>query len=520
MPVSRLRTFCAWSLIAYSSLICGAAAAQDTEPVESSEDPRPNAETPDPEEGTSETEAPVAEAGTPDAPGADEIELAATESEPSESELTEAGAVSEGLADNEASMSLTEGATAAGAEQAAEPETSGPTFEFGAEIRARGDARLNPYSGGGVSDDVFSFGSRIRLSVGATYGVARVFLQVQDARSFGGLSGGGTDFHQGFAEFGNDEAWLRVGRQELKYGRQRLVGSLNWAHSARSFDAISGHISFGDVGFDAFGAMVRAPETMMVQQDVEGEMVDVPIQTEGDYLAGAYITANLVEEFALDGFAIFRHDGPTPTDVTRDRNIITAGMRLHGLAGPVSLDIEGMVQQGSANGESHLGFASTADVTVAFAQDSLPTSVGIGGAYASGGSTDGSIDEFDNFYPTNHIFYGIVDLFGLRNLIEGHASATLAPRDSNFSGTVAFHQFWLATAEGRWSNAPGRTVGQSDTLSTTAVGSEVDVILTWKPFEGTLFQVGGGVFFPLGAATELGLDEPQTYLYVMTGYTL
>ncbi|NIP78292.1 MAG: alginate export family protein, partial [Gemmatimonadetes bacterium] len=70
-------------------------------------------------------------------------------------------------------------------------------------------------------------------------------VQVQDVRVWGGELGttdpsaDGLDLHQGWLELGDAGSGalsLRVGRQELAYGGERLVGALNWAQQARSFD--------------------------------------------------------------------------------------------------------------------------------------------------------------------------------------------------------------------------------------------------------------------------------------------
>src|SRR5690242_9883284 len=48
------------------------------------------------------------------------------------------------------------------------------------------------------------------------------------------------DVRQAYVEVGSLESsklGLRVGRQELFFGEQRLIGHLNWTNTARSFDA-------------------------------------------------------------------------------------------------------------------------------------------------------------------------------------------------------------------------------------------------------------------------------------------
>src|SRR5690606_39763271 len=51
------------------------------------------------------------------------------------------------------------------------------------------------------------------------------------------------DLRLAYVELGDPENktfGLRAGRQELVFGEMRLIGHLNWANTARSFDAVRG----------------------------------------------------------------------------------------------------------------------------------------------------------------------------------------------------------------------------------------------------------------------------------------
>jgi hypothetical protein len=66
-------------------------------------------------------------------------------------------------------------------------------------------------------------------------------------------------YRQAYAEFGKAEApmfLLRVGRQELFFGDQRLIGHLNWTNTARSFDAARLTFQKSKVKVDFFASSV------------------------------------------------------------------------------------------------------------------------------------------------------------------------------------------------------------------------------------------------------------------------
>jgi hypothetical protein len=67
------------------------------------------------------------------------------------------------------------------------------------------------------------------------------------------------DLRQGYVELGNADKppiTLRVGRQELFFGEQRLIGHLNWTNTARSFDAARLTLKYGNFKVDAFASSV------------------------------------------------------------------------------------------------------------------------------------------------------------------------------------------------------------------------------------------------------------------------
>lgn len=133
-------------------------------------------------------------------------------------------------------------------------------FTIGAHIRVRHEGRYNYDRQVVIRDDDNFTLLRARLSAeGKIPDVARAFVQVQSSQLFGaallvpspfgpgnlitGATGNvedeGLTLHQGYADIFYDDFTLRIGRQEMKFGDERLVGSLEWANRSRSFDGVS-----------------------------------------------------------------------------------------------------------------------------------------------------------------------------------------------------------------------------------------------------------------------------------------
>ena len=74
------------------------------------------------------------------------------------------------------------------------------------------------------------------------------FIQIQDSRKFGDatntLTDGSADlldFHQAFffiSDFATEGLNVKLGRQEVAFANQRLIGAVGWHNVARSFDGV------------------------------------------------------------------------------------------------------------------------------------------------------------------------------------------------------------------------------------------------------------------------------------------
>ena len=118
------------------------------------------------------------------------------------------------------------------------------SVEIGGQVRQRSQLDDKSFASGATADDFHEL--RTRLNVGFTP-VERVkaFVQIQDSRRFG--NGSGTlapptntfDLHQAYFKLNglfDTPVSLKLGRQQLVYGNQRLVGAVGWHPRGRAFD--------------------------------------------------------------------------------------------------------------------------------------------------------------------------------------------------------------------------------------------------------------------------------------------
>ncbi len=298
---------------------------------------------------------------------------------------------------------------------------------------------------------------RVRAALEARLeGNVRVFVQFQDVRLFGEESSTLSDYradnfdlHQGFVELTDVPSLggaLRVGRQELALGEQRLVGAVNWAQQGRSFDGFRYTApSMGGMKVDLFAMKLR--EETSATQDWESS------------LAGAYGTLPTGEAGSLDVYGLLT------TDSREDHSgEITFGGLWKGGAGPFDLRLEGSLQTGQRNGIDVSAYMVGARAGSQIHESVTAT---LWYDYLSGDDDPGDdeIGVFNTLFATNHGFYGFADYFtGHSGPYRGTGAAGRCrevrlrplPNDGSQGGPP---QFPVRGGRGSLHPVPGQRVG-------------------------------------------------------------
>ena len=136
--------------------------------------------------------------------------------------------------------------------------------------------------------------------------------------------------------------------------------------------------------------------------------------------------------------------------------------------------------------------------------------------FASGddNATDGNIETFQNLFPSNHKFYGYMDLFSWQNLQNVLASFRVKPTKQT-SIQVDYNAFWLANTNDAWYRANGTTRVRPITPGApNYVGSEIDLTATYQPLKFLSFQVGFSHFISGAYVRATGPDSNANFGYV------
>ena len=391
------------------------------------------------------------------------------------------------------------------------------------QIRGEFRNRTEGFDGGGFksnASDSYTL-DRFRFDALVTPSKTLKFLvQVQDARAFDKAAGGQGvpfrdtwDLHQAYGEFDSRQVSVRVGRQELFFGEQRLIGHLNWTNTARSFDGVRATVSTKPFKFDVFAASVV---TLLPE--------DFDTSGHGNGIYAFYGSAPaLIPKATIEPYFVWRQSKglAIETGGKGELHQATLGARALGKL-PAAFDygVEMAAQTGTVASDDVRAWAGHWIVGRTWSEIAAKPRPFLEYNYASGDSNskDGTRGTFDQLYPTGHEKYGLADQVGWRNIDDLRAGVELKPA-RQWQVTGSFHSYWLADAHDALYNSAGAVVARS--AKGTAgrfVGREVDAIATYT--FSTQLQVNGGYAYmspgEFLAATTPG--QSYSYGYVMLTY--
>jgi len=394
-------------------------------------------------------------------------------------------------------------------------DESRSAWSVGGQVRYRGELDNRSFSEG--TDPIIVHLLRSRLNVAFTpLPDVRVFIQAQDSREFGGedvalgrgtLDGdaNGIDFHQAYFQVRDllgSGVDLKVGRQELVYGNERLLGAVGWSNVGRTFDG--GVVSYGGEGIsaDLFGARLASSGGTTSQN-----------------LYGLYGSLSLLKPHTIDLVLLLDDNTDTiragefrgTSKLTR----YTSGVYAHGSVDRFDYQVEGYYQsgriaEGDSAGRLDIGaYLLSASVGYTLLPDSK-TRVALLYTRLSGDDSpgDGTASTFNTLFATNHKFYGYMDYFPALMATSGLQDLSLGVGTEIVSGLrcdLDLHHF-----------ATERGVAADDGGTIDVLGQEIDLVGTWKHSSAVSFQLGGGVFLPGDVVRAVRGDSPGYWMYLMT----
>lgn len=384
-----------------------------------------------------------------------------------------------------------------------------------------------------LQDQSEFFSSRFRLGIGADLPFnTGVFIEAQnnstwgDDSAFSNMDASGDDnvkIYQAYGEarrLGDSDFSVRVGRQELRYGTEMLLGDADFGPGL-SHDAVK-------LTYEKDALSVHAWFAKEVDQT--GIPGANPFQDNDVDFLGVYSTYTCSKGTGLDAYYLYLRD-PRPAGATPlpDDRRHTLGAR--GFAEPeldmsfgllFSSEVAWQFGNSGVNDHSIRAFAWETTANAVIKDNPYKPKATIGYAFASGDNdpNDSKNETFNPLFEDNHPRLGYSDVFSLSNLHAVTVTGTVKPFEHVEPG-LGYYAFWVhRTMDG---SAPssvqpglGNTPGGNH-----FIGHEVNVFVNFDWTKHLVAQVAWahlipGEFIKNQFASGDGAD--RVYLQMVAGF--
>jgi hypothetical protein len=314
------------------------------------------------------------------------------------------------------------------------------------------------------------------------------------------------DVHQGYIELATERApsrrlTLRAGRQELLFGRERLVSPLDWTNTRRTFDGLRGTAAYADWTIDAFFS-----HPVLVTKSEFNEW-DQSVEFWGMHVRRASANAPAFEGYWL---VLERAAATFNGSVGRERRHTLGARAAKG--GVLAYDLEAAYQFGRLASAAIGAGMFSADIGYTLWR-SRQGRLHAGLDFASG-DTDagGDVATFNQLFPLGHAFLGFIDVVGRQNVVAANAGFGMRPLPG-LAADVTVHSFRRASAADALYNAAGAVERPAGAARSLDVGTELDVTANGHVGRHASVLVGYSRFFPGDFVRQSGAARPISFFY-------
>ncbi len=386
-------------------------------------------------------------------------------------------------------------------------------FDFNLQIRHRFENNAKDLNSETKADSFNLLRTRLGIKFTPVKNIS-AFFQLQDSRTFGEetstLTDGSADrfdLHQAYFtadKFFGLPVKLKLGRMEMIYGSQRLIGAVGWSNIGRSFDGVVFTIHTHKMLIDLFSMKE-------VENRSFGDIQDK------DFM-GIYGKFKLIPNYQTHAFVLIQNVKPV-TDV-KILNRITSGIFVKGKHGRFSHELEFAYQSGKIFQGIELDIAAMMaawNFRFVISDSGVQPVFFAGIDYLSGDKdpADSKYGVFDTLYATNHKFYGFMDYFtnipahslGL-GLMDLHGGISIKPVDRTIVD-LKYHNF-MANADYTLNTG----------VVTKSIGSEIDITAKYLYNRYITFVLGASFFTPGDIFKEKTGEDSGSWIYLMTVFNI
>lgn len=302
---------------------------------------------------------------------------------------------------------------------------------------------------------------------------------------------------------------LRVGRQQFKFGEQRLVSPLPWGNTLRHWDGVQLSGQFGDVKATGFyGQFAPVKKFSFNRSDAQNQ------------LYGLYFEERPSDETPKADaffFGFERGDPQTFNGTTGDEKRYTVGARVFDKLAASGIDYEfwGAYQFGELGGADIEGaYAVSANLGYTPPERTDELRIHAGFEYATGDhDTGGDVNTFNPMFPLGHAYFGFIDAVGRQNVVSLNAGASLKPTDK-LSLLARGHLFWRADIDDAFYSAGGGVTRPGASSDSRYIGAELDFVAEYQIDQNWTISAGYSHFFAGNVLEDSGPSEDIDFAYL------
>ncbi|MCI0457855.1 MAG: alginate export family protein, partial [Gemmataceae bacterium] len=314
-------------------------------------------------------------------------------------------------------------------------------------------------------------------------------------------------------EIDGKPAYVRVGRQELLFGSQRLISPPDWANVRRTFQGVRAFRQGEKFDVDLFWVQPVIPNANRFNS------VDNNVN-----FAGLWTTYRPQKGQFLDAYYLFL-DNTSP--ITRlgvtssPHTTHTLGMRYAGRKEQFLWDLEPILQLGDRGSQDITAASVSAGLGWNFKDLPANPTFWAYYDYATGDSSPGrgAYSTFNQLFAFGHYYLGWLDLVGRQNIQDVNCHLYLYP--TKWITLIGqFHHFTLAASQDALYNAAGVAIRRDPTgRAGRDVGNEIDLIVNFHlgPHSDILTgwsKLYAGSFIERTAATAAGRISPELFYFM------
>lgn len=308
--------------------------------------------------------------------------------------------------------------------------------------------------------------------------------------------------------------YLRVGRQEMLYGSQRLISPLEWANTRRTFQGIKGFYLGKDWDLDLFWVQPVIPDRDNLDS----------VDNNRNFF-GAWGTRKFRPGNALDLYYLYLDDTNSQfageNGVRGGQYVHTLGTRRYGDQENWLYDVELMLQLGRFSNQDKVAGNTTAGLGYSFKDVTWKPQLWAYYDWASGDrepGAGGTNTTFNQLFPFGHYYFGYLDLVGRQNIHDVSAQLVFFP-ENYVTALLQFHNFWLASSRDALYSAAGVPLRRDPSgRAGTFVGNEIDLVLSAQLTTHSNLLVGWSKLFAGGFIRRSGPDVSPELFYLQYNY--